>query len=115
MVRKECPAPKPGWRCWVVVGWLGRAVPRAPCARRFTFPPESVSLGDELAMATTTDKTSPHGDWTPTSWQTRQAAQQPIYPDPDALHRALGQLAKLPPLVTSWEIENLKSDRKSVV
>jgi len=24
------------------------------------------------------------------------------------MHRALGQLAKLPPLVTSWEIENLK-------
>src|ERR1039457_1474862 len=60
-------------------------------------------------MATTTDKTSPQEAWTPTSWQTRQAAQQPIYPDPDALHRALGQLAKLPPLVTSWEIENLKS------
>src|ERR1039457_1518080 len=60
-------------------------------------------------MATTTDKTSSPADWSPTSWQTRQAAQQPAYPDPDALHRALGQLAKLPPLVTSWEIENLKS------
>jgi len=59
-------------------------------------------------MPTTTDKTASPGDWTPTSWQTRQVAQQPVYPDPDALHRALGQLAKLPPLVTSWEIDNLK-------
>ena len=31
-----------------------------------------------------------------------------MYPDPDALQRVLGQLARLPPLVTSWEIENLK-------
>jgi len=59
-------------------------------------------------MPTATDKASPGGDWTPTSWQTRMAAQQPDYPDPDALHRALRQLAKLPPLVTSWEISNLK-------
>src|ERR1039458_4862638 len=84
-------------RCREVVGQVGRAVPSAPCARRFTFPPESVSLEGELAMATTTDKTSPQEAWTPTSWQMRQAAQQPVYPDPDALHRALGQLAKLPP------------------
>src|SRR5208283_218114 len=55
-------------------------------------------------MPTTADK----ADWTPTSWQTRKAAQQPVYPDPDALRRVLGQLARLPPLVTSWEIENLK-------
>jgi 3-deoxy-7-phosphoheptulonate synthase len=60
-------------------------------------------------MPTTTDKTSAPGDWTPTLWQSRKAAQQPVYPDPQALQRALGQLAKLPPLVTSWEIENLKA------
>jgi 3-deoxy-7-phosphoheptulonate synthase len=32
----------------------------------------------------------------------------PTYPDPEALQTALEQLAALPPLVTSWEIENLK-------
>jgi 3-deoxy-7-phosphoheptulonate synthase len=47
-------------------------------------------------------------DWSPASWQTRPAAQQPVYPDANALQTALGQLARLPPLVTSWEIENLK-------
>jgi 3-deoxy-7-phosphoheptulonate synthase len=55
-------------------------------------------------MPTTTDK-----DWSPTSWQSRPAAQQPVYPDPAALRRALEQLGRLPPLVTSWEIENLKT------
>jgi 3-deoxy-7-phosphoheptulonate synthase len=44
----------------------------------------------------------------PTSWQSKPAAQQPVYPDPEELKRALAQLARLPPLVTSWEIENLK-------
>src|SRR5690348_12469742 len=46
--------------------------------------------------------------WTPGSWQTRPASQQPVYPDPEELQCVLVQLAKLPPLVTSWEIENLK-------
>ena len=47
-------------------------------------------------------------EWHPASWQSQQAAQQPNYPDPAALERAIGKLSALPPLVTSWEIENLK-------
>jgi 3-deoxy-7-phosphoheptulonate synthase len=47
-------------------------------------------------------------DWSPSSWQSRPAAQQPVYPDPAALQTALERLSRLPPLVTSWEIENLK-------
>ncbi|HVM48179.1 MAG TPA: 3-deoxy-7-phosphoheptulonate synthase class II [Candidatus Acidoferrum sp.] len=46
--------------------------------------------------------------WAPDSWQRKPVAQQPVYPDPVALQRALAHLARLPPLVTSWEIENLK-------
>ena len=46
--------------------------------------------------------------WTPDSWQTKTASQQPVYPDPAELQQVLGHLARLPPLVTSWEIENLK-------
>jgi 3-deoxy-7-phosphoheptulonate synthase len=46
--------------------------------------------------------------WTPDSWQQKPAAQQPTYPDGGALQQVLGQLACLPPLVTSWEIEALK-------
>jgi 3-deoxy-7-phosphoheptulonate synthase len=59
-------------------------------------------------MPTAAHKSPAPGEWTPTSWQAKPAAQQPVYPDPEALHRVLGQLARLPPLVTSWEIENLK-------
>ncbi len=48
-------------------------------------------------------------DWSPSSWQSRDALQQPQYPDERALCEAVAQLAKLPPLVSSWEIESLKS------
>lgn len=48
-------------------------------------------------------------DWQPASWRSRSAAQQPSYPDAGALDATLAQLARLPPLVTSWEIENLRS------
>ncbi len=47
-------------------------------------------------------------DWSPSSWQRHPAAQQVRYPDCEALRRVLADLARLPPLVTSWEIENLK-------
>lgn len=47
--------------------------------------------------------------WTPASWRKKVVLQQPTYPDPDQLQDAVSRLAKLPPLVTSWEIENLKS------
>jgi 3-deoxy-7-phosphoheptulonate synthase len=46
--------------------------------------------------------------WTPDSWRRRTALQQPDYPDPAALHRALAELRLLPPLVTSWEIVVLR-------
>jgi 3-deoxy-7-phosphoheptulonate synthase len=47
--------------------------------------------------------------WSPDSWQTKPAAQQVQYPDAAALAESLQSLAQLPPLVTSWEVENLKS------
>ena len=53
--------------------------------------------------------------WFPGSWQARPAQQQPVYPDPAALRDVLGQLARLPPLVTSWEIEHLKKQLAAAV
>ena len=47
--------------------------------------------------------------WSPSSWQTKVASQLPDYPDPRSLQDVLTRLARLPPLVTSWEIETLKS------
>jgi len=46
--------------------------------------------------------------WHPASWQTRKAAQQPQYDDAEALARAVAELARLPPIVVSWEVENLR-------
>jgi 3-deoxy-7-phosphoheptulonate synthase len=59
-------------------------------------------------MQTAAKTPAPRADWTLTSWQNKPAGQQPAYPDSDALQQALTQLGRLPPLVTSWEIENLK-------
>src|SRR5437763_10790522 len=47
-------------------------------------------------------------EWSPESWRARVALQQPDYPDPAALDRVLADLRQLPPLVTSWEIVNLR-------
>src|SRR3984957_15212976 len=46
--------------------------------------------------------------WHPASWQTRKAAQQPSYDDATALSRVVAELARLPPIVVSWEVENLR-------
>ena len=47
--------------------------------------------------------------WTPQSWRDYPSTQQPVYPDQAALGRTLDELRALPPLVTSYEIESLKS------
>jgi 3-deoxy-7-phosphoheptulonate synthase len=52
-----------------------------------------------------TPDTSP---WHPASWTTRSAQQQPRYSDIAKLETVVAQLAKLPPLVVSWEIEQLR-------
>jgi len=51
-----------------------------------------------------------HADqgWSPDSWRARPCAQQFTYADPAALDRATQRLRRLPPLVTSWEIQRLK-------
>ncbi|MSR17683.1 MAG: 3-deoxy-7-phosphoheptulonate synthase [Phycisphaerales bacterium] len=48
-------------------------------------------------------------DWTPDSWRKFPTRQQPAYRDEAGLRAACALLATLPPLVTSWEIESLKS------
>ncbi len=47
-------------------------------------------------------------EWHPASWRTRQAVQQPSYPDQAEVERVLGMLSRLPPLVVSGEVEELK-------
>lgn len=46
--------------------------------------------------------------WTPDSWKSKDASQTVLYPDPEHLARVQAEIAHLPPLVTSWEVEALK-------
>ncbi|MFZ4574477.1 MAG: 3-deoxy-7-phosphoheptulonate synthase class II [Phycisphaerales bacterium] len=52
----------------------------------------------------------PHtSDWEPRSWRRKARAQEVEYPDAEELSRAERGLGELPPLVTSWEIEHLRT------
>ena len=46
-------------------------------------------------------------EWAPESWRARPAAQQPDWPDPDALEAVLDEIRKLPPLVFAGEARSL--------
>ncbi|HUO81838.1 MAG TPA: 3-deoxy-7-phosphoheptulonate synthase class II [Gammaproteobacteria bacterium] len=50
----------------------------------------------------------PHSEWHPALWQSRTASQQPLYDDKQRLEAVIGRLSRLPPIVTSWEVEALK-------
>ena len=47
-------------------------------------------------------------EWSPQSWQVKPLIQQPAWPDPAELEEVLAELASLPPLVTSWEVDALR-------
>ncbi len=47
--------------------------------------------------------------WTPSSWQSFEAAQQPTYPDPGAVDSALKQIHGFPPLVFAGEARSLQA------
>ncbi len=47
--------------------------------------------------------------WRPDSWKSHPALQQADYPDVAQLEAVLAELAALPPLVTSWEVDALKA------
>lgn len=47
-------------------------------------------------------------EWTPDSWQSRVAKQQPVYDDDAEVSSVLNNLAALPPLVTAWEVDKLQ-------
>jgi len=49
-----------------------------------------------------------NGSWTPASWRLREAQQQPCYDDRAQLENVARRIGKLPPLVTSGEIQELK-------
>lgn len=52
--------------------------------------------------------------WTLESWQTRPALQQPTYDNPAELRAVVEQLAALPPLLTSYEVIQLREQLAEV-
>ncbi len=50
----------------------------------------------------------PPENWTPDSWRSKPARQQPNYENRDELNAVLAHLSRLPPLVTSWEVVKLR-------
>jgi 3-deoxy-7-phosphoheptulonate synthase len=56
----------------------------------------------------TAPQSLPNLDWEPTSWRRYPAAQQPVWPDADALETALDELRALPPLVFAGEARTLR-------
>ena len=67
---------------------------------------------NEATSGETTDQQggSASASWSPDSWRGRLDPQQVRYTDRDAVERASSKLRSLPPLVTSWEIERLRSE-----
>jgi 3-deoxy-7-phosphoheptulonate synthase len=47
-------------------------------------------------------------NWTPDSWKSKNVSQAVAYPDEAHLQSVLREIAAMPPLVTSWEVEDLK-------
>ena len=48
-------------------------------------------------------------DWRPDSWHSKTAAQDVSYPDGAHLRAIVAEMGRMPPLVTSWEVEGLKA------
>jgi len=47
--------------------------------------------------------------WSPKSWQTKPALQQPVYPSEAGREAASAELSRLPPLITEGEVDALKA------
>jgi 3-deoxy-7-phosphoheptulonate synthase len=77
----------------------GRSLHEASRDRRIGQSPTrpGEASGDEPSMT-----------WRPESWQQKPAVQQPNYPDAASLSDAVEALRRLPPLVTSWEVDALR-------
>jgi 3-deoxy-7-phosphoheptulonate synthase len=53
--------------------------------------------------------------WSPSSWKMKHAEQAVEYPCREEVDRVVARIAQLPPLVTSWEILELKSQLAEAV
>lgn len=69
-----------------------------------------------MSSTDSTKEIKPMGEWSPSSWKYKPIKQNVIYSESDckAVESALKKLECLPPLVTSFEISNLRSSLEEV-
>src|SRR5688572_29423697 len=104
------PAPRTSTRC--IGNSPGKGVGILPIPGPINHPAAALflqcnqSVYDDPAMNVAVES----GVWSPDSWQRFPALQQPAYRDPARLARVLGELARLPPIVVSWEVDQLREE-----
>lgn len=70
-----------------------------------------VDAGDEIQRSDAHRRAqSSPTPWSPETWRSKPVAQGVNYENAEHLERTLDKLRSLPPLVTSWEIEELKQE-----
>lgn len=69
---------------------------------------------DEATRQVSTTPSPPQTPWTPSSWRSRRALQQPTYPNPSHLASVENTLSRLPPLVSPGEMRALKRQLANV-
>lgn len=80
---------------------LSTRLRRLSISRAVAHPPVSTSIPF--------DATADHLDnWQPDSWRSREALQQPQYPDGDHLGKTVKEIEGLPPLVFAGECRLLQ-------
>ncbi|MGA0027604.1 MAG: 3-deoxy-7-phosphoheptulonate synthase [Steroidobacteraceae bacterium] len=47
--------------------------------------------------------------WEPSGWRRKVARQAPAYPDAARLEAMVAEIARLPPIVVSWEVDQLRT------
>ncbi|PYH87595.1 phospho-2-dehydro-3-deoxyheptonate aldolase, class II [Aspergillus ellipticus CBS 707.79] len=67
-----------------------------------------------MAAAMDVDAGAGAGAWSPSSWTSKPIKQDVVYDDAEGVKAALEKLQKLPPLVTTQEVNNLKKSLKNV-
>jgi 3-deoxy-7-phosphoheptulonate synthase len=67
------------------------------------------AAGIPFALTEAPTSTRPTLPWGPETWKTKPLTHGVTYEDQSAFENVVEKLKRLPPLVTSWEIEDLKS------
>eukprot|EP01137_Pigoraptor_chileana_P007752 Opistho-2@53742 len=77
-------------------------------------PASAVSPAMDRKKRRTTSECAELADWSPSSWKSKPIKQQPTYKDQKQLRASLETLKSLPPLVSTGEIDDLRSQLAEV-